>query len=153
MNLRKVRGKKRKLRVLQKRLTEAACAFPSTFYNEIYSIKLPASQAFIESLSQKGLKLVESYLLDAATTLKQLKPQHTYKIVVLVFPNNMWYSEIIIFDNEQADSDFFTRQVETGVWYEQQKRESLPGSHYTSHRFKESVRLQPIICYREEENG
>lgn len=147
----KVRGKKRKLRLLKNRLTEATCAFPSTFYNEMYSIKLPASQAFIEGLSRKGLNLVERYLLDAAITLKQLKTHNVYKIVVLVFPNNMWYSEIIIFEHGQACRDFFTRQVETGNWYEHELKDSLPNSGWTMYRFKESERLKPIICYREEE--
>ena len=149
MDLKKVRGKKRKLRVLKQRLTEATRAFPKTFYNEVYSIKLPASQAFMEGLPQKGMDLIGSYLLNAATTLKHLKPHNAYKIVVLLFPNNMWYSEIIVFEHEQADNDFFTRQIETGDWREQQTEQSLTYSHWTQQRLIESERALPIIYYRE----
>lgn len=149
MDLKKVRGKKRKLRVLKQRLTEATLAFPKTFYNEVYSIKLPASQAFIEVLSQKGVDLIGSYLLNAATTLKYLKPHNAYKIVVLLFPNNIWYSEIIVFEHEQAYNDFFARKIQTGDWREQQTEELLTYSHWTQQRFIESETAQSIICYGE----
>lgn len=45
----------RKRRLMEERLREATSEFPKTFYNEIYSIKVPASQTFIEALRQKGV--------------------------------------------------------------------------------------------------
>lgn len=147
--MKKIRGKKRQLRAIEKRINEGTRVFPDTFYNEIYSLKLPASQTLIEALRPKDVDLIGLYLLNGATALLQLKPQKEYKIAVLLFPNNMWYSEIIVFEHAQVYRDFFTRQIETGFWCEEQTSQSLTYSHWTQRRFIENEREQLIICYIE----
>ena len=51
--MKKVRGKIRKLSMIEQRLTEATGVFPQIFYHEMHVMKLPASQAFIEALRSK----------------------------------------------------------------------------------------------------
>lgn len=147
--MKKLRGKKRNLRLIEQRLLEATRKSPRTFMNDIYSIKLPASQAFIEALRPKGLKLIANYLCNGATTLSKLKPQSTYKLALLLFPKHMWYSEIIVFKSEQAYHEFFTRQIETGCWREELATLPVTYSHWIGRQFIEDEREQIIICYSE----
>lgn len=118
--MKKVRGKKRKLRMIEQRLVEATSVFPQTFYNEVHVMKLPASQVFIEALRPKESAHIARFLLNSATSLLQQKPHDAYKLVVLLFPQQMWYSQIIVFEHRQTYDDFFTRQIRAGSWREEQ---------------------------------
>ena len=107
MHKRKLRGKKRRLRMIEQRLKDATSVFPNVFYGGLYSIKLPANQAFIEELNQKGVASIANYFMGCAMALKHLKPNAAYKIVVLLFPENMWRSELMIFEHELIYREFF----------------------------------------------
>lgn len=72
-----------------------------------------------------------------------------YQLAVLLFPKQLWYSEIIVFENGQACNDFFTRQIETGVWRTEQATSPVIDSHWVSRQFIEEEREQVIICYSE----
>ena len=153
MRERKLRGKKRQLRMIEQRLKDATSVFPSVFYNGLYSMKLPANQAFIEELNQKGVASIANYFRDCAMTLKHLKPNAAYKIVVLLFPENMWRSEMMIFEHELTYREFFATHLYTGFWRERiANNHALAYSHWTQKLFIESTEEegnQTIICYIE----
>ena len=153
MRKRKIRGKKRQLRMIEQRLQDATSVFPNVFYSGLYSIKLPANQAFIEELNQKGVASIANYFKDCAMVLKHLKPNAAYKIVVLLFPENMWRSELMIFEHELAYREFFDKHLYTGFWRERiANNHALAYSHWTQKLFIESTEEegdQPIICYIE----
>ena len=153
MRKRKLRGKKRHLRMIEQRLKETTSIFPNKFYDGLFAMKLPANQSFIERLNQKGVASIRNYFMDGAMTLKHLKPNAAYKIVVLLFPENMWRSELIIFVHELAYQEFFTTHIHTGFWLEE--KTSLQGvlhSHWIQKSFIESIEEehnQTIIYYIE----
>ena len=153
MRTRKLRGTKRQLQMIEKRLKETTSIFPNKFFDGLYAIKLPANQAFIEGLNQKGVASIRNYFLDCAMTLKHLKPNAAYKIVVLLFPENMWRSELIIFEHELAYQEFFTTHIHTGFWLEEKTSlQGLVHSHWIQKSFIESTEEehnQTIICYIE----
>ena len=64
----KNKKKKRKTRMLERRLTEATRVFPETFYDGVHALKLPAAQAFTDSLGARGIEHLERLLLERATT-------------------------------------------------------------------------------------
>ncbi|MBD8036317.1 DUF3916 domain-containing protein [Solibacillus sp. A46] len=148
--MKKVRGKKRKLCMIEQRLIEATRVFPQTYYNELHVMKLPASQAFIEALRPKESASIARFLLNSATALLQQKPHDTYKIVVLLFPQQMWYSQIIVFEYGQAYDEFFTRQIATGSWREEKATFPVSYSHWVGRQFIEEDE-QVIICYTERD--
>ena len=153
MRKRKLRGKKRQLRMIEQRLKDATSVFPNVFYSGLYSIKLPANQAFIEKLHQKEVASIANYFMDCAMTLKHLKPNAAYKIVVLLFPENMWRSELMIFEHELIYREFFATHLYTGFWCERIATDhALAYSHWTQKLFIESTEEegnQTIICYIE----
>ena len=67
--MKKLRGKKRKLQMIEQRLTEAMSSFPETFYNNMYVWKLPASQAFVEGLKPKESAELTRFFVNCATAL------------------------------------------------------------------------------------
>ncbi|MEG0471634.1 MAG: DUF3916 domain-containing protein [Solibacillus sp.] len=118
MRTSKVRGTKRKLRMIEQYLSDRTKQFPNDFYEGVYNYKLPANQQFIVSLNQKGQKVVSNYLMDCATNLKKKKPNAAYKIAVLLFPEKFWRSELVVFENEAVYQDFFNRHHPWQVWRE-----------------------------------
>ena len=153
MRKRKLRGKKRQLRMIEQRLKDAASVFPNVFYDGLYSMKLPANQAFIEDLNQKGVASIATFFMDCAKTLKHLKPNAAYKIVVLLFPENMWRSELMIFEHELAYRAFFATHLYTGFWRESIATDHvLVYSHWKQKLFIESTEEEgdrTVICYIE----
>ena len=152
----KNRGTKRKLRKIEQHLIDATNAFPMHLYEGIYSIKLPANRQFIERLNQKGLKCISSYLMDCALNLKQMKPSAAHKIVILLFPENYWRSELIIFQNEAVYKDFFDRHSTWGFWREiKNPTESFASIHWKRKMYVENIDdedeqlEQMFICYIE----
>ena len=147
--MKKARGKKRKLRMIEQRLIEATNGFPQTFYNEVHVVKLPASQAFTEALRPRESARIARFLLDRANVLLQQKPHDDYKIVVLLFPNDMWYSQVVLFEHRCVQDDFFTGKLATGDWHEEQVTEKLSSSHWSVRQFTEVEQQQTILCYIE----
>lgn len=146
--MKKVRGKKRKLCMIEQRLIEATRVFPQTYFNELHVMKLPASQAFIKALRPKESTSIARFLLNSATALLQQKPHDAYKNVVLVFPQQMWYSQIIVFEHGQTYDEFFTRQITKGSWREEKATFPLSYSHWIGRQFIEENE-EVIICYTE----
>lgn len=146
--MKKIRGKKRKLHMLGQRLSEATSEFPLTFYIEMHVIKLPTSQALIESLRPKESAQIARFLLNSAAALLQRKPNDAYKIVVLLFPQKMWYSQFIVFEHCRVQHDFLTGKLATGDWREERVTEKVSYSHWVTRRFID-VEEQTILCYIE----
>ena len=145
--MKKVRGKKRKLRMIEERLTEATRIFPQTFYNEMNVMKLPASQVFNEALRPKESASIARFLLNSISALLQQKPHNAYKLAVLMFPQQMWYLQIIVFEHCHAYDDFFKRQIETGCWREEQATFPISYSHWVGRQFIEEEEAQVIMCF------
>ena len=86
-------------------------------------------------------------------TLKHLKSKATYKIVVLLFPENMWRSELIIFEHDLAYQEFFTTHIHTGFWLEEKTSlQRVSHSNWIQKSFieiTEEEHSQTIICYIE----
>lgn len=122
----KLRGARRKLRNLEKHLMNATNDFPSSFYEGIYSYKLPTSQQFIDALDSKGKTRITHYLIERAMFLKMIKPEAAHKIVILLFPQNFWHSQIVIFENADILKYFFDRQNPWQVWREVKKASRQP---------------------------
>lgn len=116
--MKKVRGKKRKLQMIEQRLAEATSSFPETFYNHKYVWKLPASQDFVEGLKRKERAAITRFLESCAASLIERKPNEAFKVAILLFPQNMWYSQIIVFENIEVQHDFITDHVVTDHWIE-----------------------------------
>lgn len=147
--MKKVRGKKRKLRMIEQRLTEATSVFPPTFYNEMHVMRLPASQAFMEALRPKESVQIARFLFNSAVALLQQKPSDVYKMIVLLFPKDMWHAQIIIFEHSHAQYDFFTGKLATGDWREEQVMEKISHSHWVVRQFTAVEQQQTILCYIE----
>lgn len=147
--MKKVRGKKRKLHMIEKRLTEATNTFPPTFCNEMHVMKLPASQAFIEVLRPKESAQIARSLLNCATVLLQQKPSDAYKIIMLLFPKDMWHAQIIVFEHSHAQYDFFTGKLATGDWREEQVTEKISYSQWVVRQFTDVEQQQTILSYIE----
>lgn len=146
--MKKIRGKKRKLHMLGQRLVEATSEFPLTFYNEVHVIKLPTSQALIESVRPKESAQIARFLLNSAAALLQRKPHDAYKIAVLLFPEDMWHSQIIVFEHSRIQHDFLTGKLATGDWREERVTEKVSYSHWGTRQFTD-VKEQSILCYIE----
>ena len=114
--MKKVRGKNRMLQMIEQRLAEATSSFPETFYNHKYVWKLPASQDFVEGLKRKERAAITRFLESCAASLIERKPNEAFKVAILLFPQNMWYSQIIVFENIEVQHDFITDYVVTGHW-------------------------------------
>lgn len=114
--MKKLRGKKRKLKMIERRLMEAAATFPQIFTNDMYVWKLPASQAFVEGLKRKESAVITRFLESCAASLIEQKSNEAFKVAMLIFPQNMWYSQIIVFNNNSIQDDFIYSHVATGHW-------------------------------------
>lgn len=152
----KIRGTKRKLRKIEQHLSDRTKQFPNDFYDGVYNFKLPANQQFIESLNQKGQKIVFNYLMDCAINLKKKKPNVACKIAVLLFPENFWRSELIVFKNEAVYQDFFNRHHPWQVWREvKNQADPFVSIHWTKKMYEELIddddvqQQQTFICYLE----
>lgn len=117
--MKKLRGKKRKLKMIEQRLIKATAIFPQIDYNGMYVWKLPASQAFVEGLKRKECAVISRYLEHSAISLIKQKPNKAFKVAVLLFPEDMWHSQIMVFENGEIQDDFIKGHLSTGHWIEQ----------------------------------
>lgn len=145
--MKKVRGKKRKLQMIEHRITEATRSFTEMFYNNMSVWKLPASQAFVEGLKPKERVEITRFLVKCATALIEHKSNEAFKVMVLLFPTDMWHSQIIVFENKESQNDFFAMQLATGHWTEQHMREESLHSHWVIKQFTDERKT--IFCYIE----
>ena len=145
--MKKVRGKKRKLKMIEQRLSAATGSFPETFYNNMYVWKLPASQSFIEGLKPKESAVITRSLESCTASLIEKKPNETFKVVTLIFPEDMWNSQIIIFENSEIQIDFFNGHLAKGHWIEQHMTDERLHSHWVIRQFTDGGKI--ITCYIE----
>lgn len=143
--MKKLRGKKRKLKMIERRLIEATNVFPQTFYNDMHVWKLPASQTFIEGLKLKESEFIQRIVEGCATSVIERKPDEALRIAMLIFPQNMWYSQIIVFKNTDIENNFFERQVLTGHW--QPVMNDKIHSDWVVKQFTDAT--QNLFCYIE----
>lgn len=101
---RKIRGMKRKLIKMVEHVEETTSTVPTTFINGYWNSKIPIGQPVPLSKQFKmcGKRLVMNTLIDGAIRLKQLRPNESHQVVVLLDIPTLWSSEIIIFQSDVA---------------------------------------------------
>lgn len=130
---RKIRGMRRKLRKMVEHVEETTATFPTTFINGYWNSKVPIGQPilFSKRFKMRGKRLVVDSLLDGAIRLKHLRPDETYRIVVLLDVPTLWSSELIVFKTDAAYRNFLLNQDWTLGSMEREVNEvlmrSLPG--------------------------
>lgn len=87
---------------------ETTATFPTTFINGYWNSKVPIGQPILFSklFKMRGKRLVVNTLLDGAIRLKHLRPDETYRIVVLLDVPTLWSSELIVFKTDAAYRNF-----------------------------------------------
>lgn len=108
----KIRDMRRKLRKMVEHVEETTATFPTTFINGYWNSKVPIGQPilFSKRFKMRGKRLVVDTLLDGAIRLKQVRPDKSYQIVVLLDMPTFWASEIIVFQSDAAYRAFFLNQ-------------------------------------------
>ena len=114
----KIRGMNRKIKTFQYLLVEATNDFPTRFINNYFVFKMPTSETVMQTLNAKTINDVVQLIHQCASKLRLQKPDDSFKIIVLIFPNMMWRSEIIVFEHEIAMHDFIDTHLYTGSWRE-----------------------------------
>ena len=116
----KVRGIKRKVKNMVKRIEQETMNFPSDFHNGYWHLHLPVGQGFIASnKTPVGIKrLCIQTLLNRGQHLVNVKPDISEKtrVVVAVDLPNLWNSQIIVFKGESYFKTFFDRNDDTQRW-------------------------------------
>lgn len=120
--LKKIRGKKRKVIQLCRRIANRTKEFPlsSLCSRGYFDYKLPAYQGFIDCTYQATdiRKQVCQALVDATTQLIHTKPhhlQHTKVVLLLTLPD-LFYASINVFFDQDYYKSFFQRDTQYQTW-------------------------------------
>ena len=118
MKKKKMRGIKRKVRVLESNIYQMTERFPQEFnWTGYWNLRLPASQEFIEStvrVKQACAKTLVSRLQHLVHN-KPIDQLHA-RVILLLKPRDMWYSEIIVFQNDTILKEFLSREDDYRKW-------------------------------------
>jgi len=129
MRDKKVRGLKRKLRNMVKRINEETNDFPLDFYNGYWHLHLPDAQGFIDSHKTPcGIKrLCVQTLLERTKHLIEFKPttHEKYRVVLYISNEGLFYSQIIVFAGDTYFKGFFNRNDEFQKWIPLSKEKSF----------------------------
>ena len=68
-----------------------------------------------------------------------------YKVAMLIFPQNMWYSQLLVFRDEAVEHEFIDRQITTGNWQRTECNDIH--SKWNVQQFNDGV--QNILLYSE----
>lgn len=100
----KVRGMRRKINQMTERVEEMTSTFPTTLINGYWNRKLPIGQRVLYSkrFKRRGKRAVVETLMDGAIHLKQIRPDESSRIVVLLDIPTHWSSEIIVFHSDDT---------------------------------------------------
>lgn len=120
MRNQKVRGIKRKVSNMIKRIEEETADFPLDFYNGYWHLHLPVAQGFIDSdKTPFGIRrLCVQTLLERAQHMIELKPStgEKYRVVVYINFQALFDSQIIVFASDAHFKDFFDRNHDHQRW-------------------------------------
>lgn len=149
MSNKKVRGLKRKLKTMVKRIEQETINFPSDFYNGYWHLHLPVGQSFISSNKTPiGIKrLCIQTLLNRAEHLVNIKSEtlERTRVVVAVDLPSLWNSQIIVFSGETHFKGFFHRNDDSQRWI------TLPKGRSIVREWKLTVpKNLKVIGFREE---
>ncbi len=118
MRKKKMRGIKRKVRLLESNIHQMAERFPQEFnWTGYWNLRLPASQEVIESTSRVKQACAKT-LVSRMQHLVDNKPldQSDARVILLSKPRDMWYSEIIVFQNDTILKEFLSREDDYRKW-------------------------------------
>ncbi|PQV63469.1 Protein of unknown function (DUF3916) [Abditibacterium utsteinense] len=116
----KVRGLRRKVRSLMRRIEEESELFPAPHQGQSYwHLPFPSQQKFIDSQATPiGVRrLCIQKFINQAHALSLVAPsfQKTRVVVAVTLPK-IWQSQIIIFFGEDYFGSFFERNTEAQRW-------------------------------------
>ena len=118
MRKKKMRGIKRKVRLLESNIYQMTERFPQEFnWTGYWNLRLPASQDFIES-TDRIKQACANKLVLRLQHLVHNKPfdQSDARVILLLKPRDIWYSEIIVFQNDTILKGFLSREDEYRKW-------------------------------------
>lgn len=129
MSSKKLRGLKRKVKNMIKRIKEETTNFPLDFYNGYWHLHLPVAQGFIDSdrTPFRIKRLCVQTLLDQAKHLIEIKPTTPDKcrVVVLISSSALFDSQIIVFADDSHFGGLFDRNNEFQKWIPLPKERSI----------------------------
>lgn len=118
--MKKQRGLRRKCRNMVRRITEQTATFPKAHDGAgFWHLHLPAARDFISSDATpfKVRRLCAQTLIARAHYLATLAPPESETcVVVAIFPEDLWDSQIIVFFGSQYFDSFFTRDSPDQKW-------------------------------------
>lgn len=118
MRKKKIRGIKRKARLLENNIYHMTEQFPKEFnWNGYLNLRLPTSQDFIESTGRVKQVCAQT-LVSRLKHLVDNKPldKSDTRVILILKPKDMWYSEIIIFQNDKILKDFLSKEDGYRKW-------------------------------------
>lgn len=118
MRKKKMRGVKRKAHLLESNIHQMTERFPQEFnWTGYWNLRPPASREFIEStvrVKQACAKTLVSRLQHLVDN-KPIDQSHV-RVILLLKPRDMWYSEIIVFQNDTILKEFLSREDDYRKW-------------------------------------
>ncbi|MEC1180708.1 DUF3916 domain-containing protein [Metasolibacillus meyeri] len=116
--MKKQRGLARKVKNITSKMNENTQCFPTAFYNdEYYNYPLPVSRELLQS--SKTLQIQIAHLLVERTLhLIHIKPDNQQEALVtlLLKPNDMWNSQIVVHKNKESYCSFYKRNTIFQQW-------------------------------------
>lgn len=120
MRNQKVRGLKRKVSKMIRRIEEETADFPIDFYNGYWHLHLPVAQGFIDSDKTpfRIKRLCLQTLIERAQHMIALKPSthEKYRVVVYIDFEELFDSQIIVFAGDTYFKGFFNRNHADQKW-------------------------------------
>ncbi|WP_107838653.1 DUF3916 domain-containing protein [Metasolibacillus meyeri] len=116
--MKKQRGLTRKVKNITLKMNENTKDFPTMFYHEeYYNYLLPVSRELLQS--SKTLQIQIAHLLVERTLrLIHIKPDNQQETLVtlLLKPNDMWNSQIVVHKNKESYCSFYKRNTLFQQW-------------------------------------
>jgi len=111
MRVKKVRGLKRKIKNMLKRIEQETTNFPDDFYNGYWHLHLPVAESFISSSKTPFAikRICIQALLDRVEHLIKIKPysNERFRILAAIYLSDLWNSQIIVFSGDRHFKGFF----------------------------------------------
>jgi hypothetical protein len=129
-NKKKVRGAKRKARLMVKSITNWTSRFPmkDTYYG-YWHMHLPVAQTFIDSIKTPTFvrRVCIQTLINRVNYLINIKNELSISahVVACISMPNLWNSQITVFFDEEYFSSFFERNNDYQKWIQLPQDRSL----------------------------
>lgn len=120
-NRKKVRGRARKIRQLERNLRIATNTFPPIdLHRGFWHLHLPTSKNFIDSAKtgHRTRRTCVQILIDFSQHLAELKPNSDspIRVVAAISLPRLWDSQVVVFFGDTHYRDFFNRSSDSQKW-------------------------------------